>query len=467
MLSAEKLNKKRKNKELKLPTIQDDDLSMSIHSNITNRLFSAKSIEEKKKHLNSNNIYKNMYTDNEGTSNKRKSTDKYLKIPRIRNRRGNVQLEDSSVYSNTKNDSQSNECKSGKLKSPNSNNIINIVNNVNGRKDKNNNIGLKVNINRYDIKCYIPPNKKNTDKNNSGVVNINSSNDNDSSKSSHEIIINDENKNKGINVDIINFSRKGTKKTLDNSNKNNLKAKEKDEIALEKNQRRKILHRIKSMNNLYRVDKINGRLKLESDSFDSNDPENAHQKVLFKRLMSKEINFNNFMKQDYGFDKINSDNYLNEDNLISKKNKNKNNKDFSRNGDNSINFNSNNTKKFPSNTSVEKFGFNFITKNSKNVNNILIDKPDFLNKNKNLKDASNNESNMNKDNSEDNNLQSKRKGKIKEGEDGFSHDENSQKRLKNKRKKRIKNKDINENGEEISFSIEVTDSQYDSDEHTG
>lgn len=444
-------------------------------------------------------IEKNKRSSRKDQSNKFNSTNseydsnfnnnKYLKIPRIQNRRGNMALEDSSNYSNNKNESQSKE-RNSKFKKKKSNNIINIVNNVNGHNDKNNNIGLKVNINRYDIKCYIPSKKKNNDKNISGGANLNFSND--SSKSSQEIIINnsirnsdyrnnngDENKNNGINVDIINFSRKGTKKIADNNKQiypGKTNANDED-VAIERKLRRQILHKIKSMNNLYRTDMLYNRPKLDGESFASNDAENKPQ-ARFKKFMSKEIKYNTCKQDRKGrLDKIDFEDYFNEEGS-NRSHGNHKHKDSSWNRDNnnyylnSQNSNSVSTKKISNaNTSAERFEKNFNNNNnSRNLNQILTEGSDSYMGNRDRKNSgNNNNSNLLSDNSKDDlrNKSSKDAfGNLKKNKRGIGEDY-SLNEIKNKRKKRIRKKGINENGEEYSFSIEVTDSQYDSEDDLG
>lgn len=463
--------------------IQDEDFSRTINSNSTNRVFSAKSNREKTKHLTINKKLSDKFGF-VNTENDAKSTNnKYLKIPRIQNRRGNITLDDSSNYSN-KNESQTKKRHNSKFKKKKSNNIINIVNNVNGHNDKNNNIGLKVNINRYDIKYYIPPKKNNGDKNKNSEKNLISSND--SSKTSQEIIIdndfvnsdyrsNNGDKKNGINVDIINFSRRNTKKISD---KNNQKQKNKEDIDIEKRLRRQILHKIKSMNNLCKTDFMYNRPKLELDSQDSYDSDNK-PKVCFRKFMSKEINFNNDRTDSKDrFDKIDFNNYFNENDSrsnIDNKNRNIGNKNYV----NSRNSNSISTKKISNtnNTSVEKFELNFIN-NTKN-NNLNTDYSDIFKSNKNNKFYSdyNLISVNNQDNeTNDNNLNKLNKNQVvgspKKGTNKFKNDndneiENIAKLRKNKRKKKIRKKGSGENGQEISYSIEVTDSKFNSNEDLG
>lgn len=202
---------------MRLPTIQDDDLPRIENSNFKRRIFSARNNHEQNKNLNNDyNLSVTEYDCNHSES-------KNLKIPKIYNRRGNKTLENSSNSSFSIRISPT-KAKNKKISNnKQSSNIINIVNNVNGNQEKNNNIGLKVNINRYDIKCYIPPKKNN---NGNMILDRNLSVYNNSSKSSEEDSMDvtieklkKMNSKNEMQVDIINFSKKSTKRISDKQKK--------------------------------------------------------------------------------------------------------------------------------------------------------------------------------------------------------------------------------------------------------
>lgn len=300
---------------MKLPTIQDDDLPRIKGSNFTNRIFSARNNDEQKKNLN------NKYNLNVTEYDSNHSESKNLIIPKIYNRRGNITLENSSNSSYSKRVLTTKVKKKKFSNNKQSSNIINIVNNVNGNQDKINNIGLKVNINRYDIKCYIPPKK-----NNIGNMNLNRNLEdyNNSSKSSEEYSmevpiekLKRMNSKNEMQVDIINFSKKSTKRITDKQKK------KEDDLEIDKKIKRQILHKIKSLNNIYKTDMNGNRPMLDSDL---DEEEDNRMKLRFvKRFLSKEINFDNDPKNDCKdiFDKIEINNlFLNGgQNFIRKKSK--------------------------------------------------------------------------------------------------------------------------------------------------
>lgn len=478
MLAAAEKNKKTNNSFLKLPFYQDDDLPNNLRSNLANR-----TLTENDKYIKKKKHIKPKYNSYE-TEYEKKSDTKNLKIPRLQNRKGNITLEDSNNLSNTKHNLSSQENKFQKKKS---NNIINIVNNVNGNHDKNNkNIGLKVNINRYDIKCYIPPKKKHSK---NQTMDGNTDCYNDSSKSSQEILINNhiedseyrsnneninnENQN-GINVDIINFSRKTTKKI-------NEKQKEKEEKEIEKRIKRHILNKIKSLNNLYKIDLIDNRPKLNLESSDSSINE-ENPKILIKSYLSKEVKYNPdaFNKEDQiDLDNLFNDEekrYLNKKSKLRLKNLSK----YSKNGNNQLHENSDNVHysnlymTSNSNISEERFHLNLIDNTNKTINSLNEQtKTGRNNDNKksnldtnNLNDISLNSSNLNEYNIEEDesiDVSGKKMKKFKnkkykeKNNNEIEVNENYVKEHINKKMKNIRRKTINENGEEITYSLIITE----------
>lgn len=291
---------RKKNTNLHLPIINNNDESHSVRSK-NSRLLSAKTL---KRHRSDNKL------------NTNNGEEIFLKIPRINLKH----KKNKSCLEGNKTDNYSTE----EMKNRN-NNFIHIVNNLNRKNDKNN-IGLKVNINQYDIMYYIPnKNAKDKEKEKNDDINIqpceldnksldNSENANlntddkissegetlkDSSKDTNVLAPGDKKKlnlninnnagnnttndlnKKGINVDIIKISKKTKECT-------------KEEIEMEKRIRRHILHKIKSMNNIYKTDFFNNRPKLhrlESNSDDSieNGNRKYKNKKIIKKFLSKEI----------------------------------------------------------------------------------------------------------------------------------------------------------------------------------
>jgi len=311
LLNSE-INKKKSSLDTKLPIIPDQELAKILHSNISSRIYSANTFNQNNRFLNKNYKYKrNVYDVNYGN--------RFLKIPKLKHRRGNKSLDNSSNLSNTGNDSP--KCEKNNFKKKNSN-IINIVNNVNGHKDKNNKIGLKVNINRYDIKYYVPQKCDEQIK----KIKEKSESENETSKSSQEIYFNNQlensdfksndiNDKNGINVDIINFSRKSTNKIKD-------KERSKEDIKKEKKIRGKILNKIKSLNNVYCMEMGNHRPKLDIDDIDIDPKERG--KMIFKKYRSKELNYNKDNHENIKFDDTDSSQSFEDenDNNIKKKSNN-------------------------------------------------------------------------------------------------------------------------------------------------
>ena len=158
-----------------------------------------------------------------------------------------------------------------------SNNIINIVNNVNPNIDKNN-IGLKVNINQYDIMYYIPKKKKDnknelSENYESSKTSIDNITDRDmgiyGNSNKGEIRIDGKN---GLNVDIINFKN-------NNKNKKKIKERSKEELQLEQKIKKSILKKIKSLNYLYKNGLNLNRPRLNKNDSSNNSTINEELKI--------------------------------------------------------------------------------------------------------------------------------------------------------------------------------------------
>lgn len=262
----------------------------------------------------------------------------YLRIPKLKKIK---HVKNNSSMGENKTDSMLtdiNKNQKGKK------NIINIVNNLNRQNDKNNNIGLKVNINQYDIMYYIPTknrkdknkkedlNYKNTDQKNlnyseyenvDSEVNLISSQTSDGLNSENDMDLTREKrersnyKNNKENIVTNNFTKRSNK--IENEvqenpengicfdmNKINKKASNAThkEDTIEKRMRRLILHKIKSMNNIYQKDNFHNRPQLNTPNSSSN--ENcAKQKYKIKKFLSKEnintqkgLNITEYLKDD-------------------------------------------------------------------------------------------------------------------------------------------------------------------------
>jgi len=320
--------------------------------NNTKRLFSANNNYSLKENLRLK--YKTDF-DNCVTSN----SCKLLKIQKLHDKR--IHLINKKTISHPKNKNYFNE-KSNKfkIKKRKSNNIINIVNNVNGHpNDKNKNTELKVNINSYDIKCFIPDHRKNI----TNKINFN----NNLSKSSQDTSNLDTNfnqndkqnrkKRSGLSIEITNLAM--TSKNILSSDKD-IKKKIKNQNThhsfMEKKLKMQILKKLKSFNDLFHSNKYNNRPNLEYDN-DINEEDGKNLKIQNKRFLSKEINLNKY--QNFDSEKNTEDN-KSKDNLNNFGfNNNKNN--ISCIIDNKNNFSKNDNDWFRSSYSVmEKFDFNVL-----------------------------------------------------------------------------------------------------------
>lgn len=163
-------------------------------------------------------------------------------------------------------------------------NIINIVNNLKGKKDS----LLKLNINQYDIKCYLPKaNLNNLNDNNNNKKNYEKK---ESRKSSNSLCrtasLNISKKsNNNLDVDIINFQRKNEEKNFD-----------------EKKLRRQILHKVKSYNEIQDNLQFGKRPKLKNseenfqednkDKLSNNSYDIGSDKIIFRQMNINTINSN-------------------------------------------------------------------------------------------------------------------------------------------------------------------------------
>ena len=278
-----------------------------------------------------------------------------------------------------------------------SSNIINIVNNVNHNSDKNK-IGLKVNINQYDIKYYMQKNRRNnkseidpTENDTSCLV---SDQDVDNSKESSKMYT--IHNNNGINVDIIKISNKNLKEK---------KQKTKEQLEMEKYIRRRILRRVKTLNNL---NLKNGRnknrpnLNTEESLKDYNE-----NNIKLKKCYSKEnLTSNNqqdifeyIKSEDFKNSKKNTDNYSIKKTITTDRNNDMINK--------SLNSNLSN-RKSRNNTSSDRFELNIKNNYTKNYKTFPADNS-FMNNNSNKNNNNNTTTDSNLNLSDyKNNLNSKR-----------------------------------------------------------